>query len=60
MRIRSEIGLPVEVIIRAEAERDVDLVHGRSRSVVGHFFMGSVAERVVRESLCAVLIVPPR
>lgn len=62
--IVSQIGLPVEVIIRAEAERGVDLVvmatHGRSRSTLGHFFIGSVAERVVRESLCPVLIVPPR
>ena len=62
--ILSQIGLPAGVIIRAEAERDVDLVvmatHGRNRSVLGHFFVGSVAERVVRESLCPVLIVPPR
>lgn len=62
--ILSQIGLPVEVIIRAEAERGVDLVvmatHGRSRSTLGHFFIGSVAEHVVRESLCPVLIVPPR
>ena len=60
----STIGLPAEVIVRAEAERGIDLVvmatHGRSRSAVGHFFVGSVAERVVRESLCPVLIVPPR
>jgi len=60
----SEIGLPAEVIVRTAAERHVDMVimgtHGRSRSAVGHFFIGSVAERVVRESLCAVLIVPPR
>jgi nucleotide-binding universal stress UspA family protein len=60
----STIGLPAEVIVRAEAERGIDLVvmatHGRSRSAVGHFFVGSVAERIVRESLCAVLIVPPR
>jgi nucleotide-binding universal stress UspA family protein len=62
--VLSQIGLPVEVIIRAEAERGVDLVvmatHGRSRSALGHFFIGSVAERVVRESQCPVLIVPPR
>ena len=62
--IVTQIGLPVGVIIRAEAERDVDLVvmatHGRSSSALGHFFIGSVAERVVRESLCPVLIVPPR
>lgn len=60
----SEIGLAAEVIVRAEAARGVDLVvmatHGRTRSALGHFFIGSVAERVVRESLCPVLIVPPR
>jgi nucleotide-binding universal stress UspA family protein len=66
--VRCEIagrsGQPVEVIIGAETELGVDLVvmatHGRSRSAVGHFFLGSVAERVVRESRCPVLIVPPR
>ena len=60
----SEIGLPAEGIVGAEAERGIDLVvmatHGRSRSALGHFFVGSVAERVVRESLCPVLVVPPR
>jgi nucleotide-binding universal stress UspA family protein len=62
--IVSKIGLPVGVIVREEAEWGVDLVvmatHGRSRSALGHFFIGSVAESVVRESLCPVLIVPPR
>jgi len=60
----SEIGLPAEAIVGTEAERAIDLVvmatHGRSRSALGHFFIGSVAERAVRESLCPVLIVPPR
>jgi len=62
--VLSQIGLPAEVIIRAEVERGVDLVvmatHGRSRSALEHFFIGSVAERVVRESRCPVLIVPPQ
>jgi len=62
--IASRIGLPVDVIIRAEGELGVDLVvmatHGRSRSALEHFFIGSVAERVVRESRCPVLIVPPQ
>jgi nucleotide-binding universal stress UspA family protein len=62
--IASRSGLPVEAILGAETELGVDLVvmatHGRSRSAVGHFFLGSVAERVVRESLCPVLVVPPR
>jgi nucleotide-binding universal stress UspA family protein len=34
--------------------------HGRKRSAVGRFFLGSVAERVVRASICPVLVVPPR
>jgi nucleotide-binding universal stress UspA family protein len=62
--IASRSGPAVEAIIGAETELGVDLVvmatHGRSRSAVGHFFLGSVAERVVRESLCPVLVVPPR
>ena len=62
--IATRSGLPVEAIIRAETELNFDLVvmatHGRSRSAVGHFFLGSVAEQVVRESLCPVLVVPPR
>lgn len=62
--VMSRSGQPVEVIVGAEAELGADLVvmatHGRSRSAVGRFFMGSVAERVVRESLCPVLVVPPR
>ena len=62
--IASRSGQPIEEIIAAERELGVDLVvmatHGRSRSAVGHFFLGSVAERVVRESLRPVLIVPPR
>jgi len=59
----SRTGLPVEVIIRLEEELVFDLVvmatHGGARSGVGHFFLGSVAERVVRRSLCPVLVVPP-
>jgi nucleotide-binding universal stress UspA family protein len=59
----SRMGLPVEVIIRLQEELAADLVvmatHGHSRSSVGHLFLGSVAERVVRRSLCPVLVVPP-
>lgn len=62
--ILSRSGQPVEVIVGSETELGADLVvmatHGRNRSAVGHFFMGSVAERVVRESICPVLVVPPR
>jgi nucleotide-binding universal stress UspA family protein len=58
------MGLPARVIVRAEEELGLDLVvmatHGRSRSGLGHFFLESVAERVVRESFCPVLVVPPR
>jgi universal stress protein A len=57
-------GVPAEQIVRAEVELRIDLVvmatHGRERSAIGHFLLGSVAERVVRESPCPVLAVPPR
>jgi len=57
-------GVPAEQIVRAVVELNIDLVvmatHGRERSAIGHFLLGSVAERVVRESPCPVLAVPPR
>lgn len=58
------IGRPAEVIVAAAAELKADLVvmatHGRRRSTLGHLFLGSVAEQVVRESTCPVLVVPPK
>lgn len=57
-------GVPAEQIIRAAVELNIDVIvmatHGRKRSAIGHFILGSVAERVVRESQCPVLVVPPR
>ena len=48
-------------ILRYAAEKDIDLIvlgtHGRSP--LGEAFMGSVAQRVVRESAVSVLIVGP-
>ena len=52
-------GNPAEQIIAAEGELAADLVvmatHGRTG--ISHLFFGSVAERVVRESVCPVLTV---
>lgn len=54
------IGDAAHDIIRAVDEHDVDLVvmatHGRTG--LSHFILGSVAERVVRESPVPVLTVP--
>jgi len=62
--IETSVGTPSHSIVAIQAKRGIDLVvmatHGRKRSAVGHFFLGSVAERVVRESACPVLVVPPR
>jgi len=62
--IETSVGTPSHSIVAMQAKRGIDLVvmatHGRKRSAVGHFFLGSVAERVVRESVCPVLVVPPR
>jgi nucleotide-binding universal stress UspA family protein len=48
-------------ILQAAADAGVDLIvmatHGRRG--LSHFFIGSVAERVVRESTCPVLTVRP-
>ena len=52
-------GLPADEILRAAKRERADLIvmgtHGRTG--LSRFFMGSVAERVVRESRCAVLTV---
>ena len=52
-------GLPVDEILRAARRARADLIvmgtHGRTG--VSRVFMGSVAERVVRESRCPVLTV---
>jgi universal stress protein A len=57
-------GFPAGQITAAAEDLDVDLIvmatHGHSRSAVKHLFLGSVAERVVRSSLCPVLVVPPK
>jgi nucleotide-binding universal stress UspA family protein len=65
--IRSETltrsGSPAAEITAAAKESNVDLIvmatHGRNRSALEHLFLGSVAERVVRTSVCAVLVIPP-
>jgi len=41
------------------ADLIVMATHGHSRSAVEHLLLGSVAERVVRSSICPVLVVPP-
>ncbi len=53
-------GSPTEEIIHASERYDLVVMgtHGRGR--LGHFLMGSVAERVVRGAHCSVLIVKPR
>ena len=52
-------GHPAEEIVAAESETKAELLvmatHGRTG--VSHFIMGSVAEKVVRESACPVLTV---
>lgn len=54
-------GEPAAAIAMAQADIGADLIvmgtHGRTG--ISHFFLGSVAERVVRESGCPVLTVRP-
>ena len=56
-------GFPAGQITAAAEDLNVDLIvmatHGHSRSSVKHLLLGSVAERVVRSSVCPVLVVPP-
>ena len=56
------LGHPAEEIVKAEHEFAIDLVvmatHGRTG--LTHLVLGSVAERVVRESSCPVLTIRPK
>jgi nucleotide-binding universal stress UspA family protein len=53
------VGSPFSEILRYAEEQQVDLIvigtHGRG--LIGHMFLGSVAERVVRRAPCPVLTV---
>jgi nucleotide-binding universal stress UspA family protein len=55
-------GNPTEEIVKAEHDFGIDLVvmatHGRTG--VSHLVLGSVAEHVVRESICPVLTIRPK
>jgi nucleotide-binding universal stress UspA family protein len=54
------VGVPHRVIVEYASEHAADIIilgsHGHGPVV--HFLLGSVAERVVRQSVCPVLIVP--
>ncbi len=53
-------GVPLSVILGEAEARSVDLIvlaaSGRSR--VARFFVGSTADRIIREASCPVLVVP--
>jgi nucleotide-binding universal stress UspA family protein len=55
-------GVPVSGLLKAEAELSADLMvmstHGRTGRK--HTLLGSVAEEVVRRSICPVLTTRPR
>jgi nucleotide-binding universal stress UspA family protein len=56
-----EMGIPYEAILDRARKENVDLIvmstHGRSGMI--HMVIGSVTERVVRESVCPVLSIRP-
>jgi nucleotide-binding universal stress UspA family protein len=60
-RLEVRVGSPAGEIIAAASESNVDLIcigtHGRGG--LAHFFLGSVAEKVVRQSPVPVLTVRP-
>jgi nucleotide-binding universal stress UspA family protein len=57
--IETALGSPADEIIEAAKRNQADLIvcatHGRSG--LAHFFLGSVAERVIRHAPCPVLTV---
>jgi nucleotide-binding universal stress UspA family protein len=54
-------GYPASVIVDEAAERHADLIVIGTRGLSGfkHLLLGSIAERVVQKSPCAVLTVKP-
>jgi nucleotide-binding universal stress UspA family protein len=56
------VGPAAFEIVRCANERSADLlvVGSHGRSVIRRFLLGSVAERVLREAGCPVMIVPDR
>jgi nucleotide-binding universal stress UspA family protein len=58
----ARLGKPVEEIVRAADELEVDVVVIATRGLTGlkHAVIGSTAEAVVRRAPCAVWIVPGR
>ena len=57
IRMRIEYGFEAEVIIHAANDYDLVVMGTHGRKGLAHLFMGSVAERVVRQSLTPVLTV---
>lgn len=59
--LRTAIGQPAAAILHAQKTLDADVIvmstHGRRG--LSHLFMGSVAERIVREATCPVLTIRP-
>ena len=57
-RVSQEVvlGTPVEEIVKRCEDADVAILGTHGRSGMGHFLIGSVAERVVRLARCSVFI----
>jgi nucleotide-binding universal stress UspA family protein len=56
-------GFPAGEILATAKDFGADLIvmatHGHSRSALNHLLLGSIAEHVVRSSVCPVLVIPP-
>lgn len=62
VQIITDLGVPHKSIVQKADEGGVDLIvmstHGRSG--VGHLFLGSITEQVVRHAVCPVLTIRPQ
>ena len=56
---RTPVGHAVEEILKESEKVDLLLMCSQGRSGLKRFFVGSVAEEVLRKSTCPVLLVPP-
>ena len=58
--LRTPVGQPVSEILKEAEKVDLILMSSQGRSGFKRFFVGSVAEEVLRKASCPVLLIPPK
>ena len=59
LTLTAMVGDPAQTILREGRGADLIVLSTQGRTGLAHFVIGSVAERVVRHSVCPVMTVRP-